>query len=187
MGRTVQTSRKNGTRKGVVRVDRVDQKNRVDRVADDSDKTFSVRLGTKKACLFAAKSGTKIAAKISGFVKEANAFVIVDTKDNEMLLVPRSYIPASFKKGGVPIVADRNLFGFEHEVGKKHTVAFGPQVYDANGDLLSGKKTRATVLKHIRNAGQHWYIIRYPSPHYDETDPNNWWTGFDIRLERNMK
>jgi hypothetical protein len=103
--------------------------------------------------------------------KNRNAYVVQDTQRDELFIVTREMIV-------------EKVFHFEpqiidsHLIGSRVTFRVEDAVYDTSGQFMLGKKLQGTLLHELPND---WVFLRVDAPHYDETDPDNWWTGFAIR------
>jgi G3E family GTPase len=148
-----------------------------------------VKLGTKTKSLFGSKSGERFTAEMIGFLPEAGAYIVKDTRDNDMFIVPRRMILDKVIVDPKP-VHRRNRFGFQFQLNSDVPFTIGltaEGIHDSNGDLMDGQIVRAKVIYHIRDSGTKWYVLQVEAPHYDESDPDNWWSGFDIRREDCVK
>jgi hypothetical protein len=154
----------------------------------------TVHLGPKYMGFYGAMSGKKIDAVVLSFLEDANAYVVRDTASDELYIVTRSMIKKlsspleEVKKQQVCAQASHiPRFRFRYRIGSKVPFTIGAETYDQVGNLLTGEEVEATVLYHIYDGGKRWYVLQLDPPHYDTSDPHNWWTGFDIRSEENVK
>lgn len=103
--------------------------------------------------------------------KNRNAYVVRETLRDECWIVTRE------------MIVDK-VFYFDPQnidspqVGRRIVFTVEDAVCDTSGTMMLGKKLGGTFLEQLPND---WVFFRVDRPHYDERDPDNWWTGFGVR------
>ena len=132
--------------------------------------------GKRKDRLFGEKSGLRTTCCVLGWIGEAKAYLVRDDKDNGLVIVPKRMIKLKSSSTVEPF-SNTQCIGFKYQIGDN----VGYKIYADNWTHLP--KTTAKVLHQILDNGTHWYLLRVAEPHYNASDPDNWWCGFDVRTE----
>jgi hypothetical protein len=90
-----------------------------------------------------------------------NAYVVKDVKKDYVCIVPRE------------MIRDK-AFSFEPRVLRSNNI--GRRItFTARDD---GRKLGGIFLQELPG---NWVFFKVDEPYYQESDPNNWWTGFGVR------
>lgn len=151
-----------------------------------------VTLGTKRQALFGNLSGRTFDVVIVGRVAECGAIVVRDMIAREHYLVhPRMVSIDTRHVESLACTSPASAL-FPFRLFQKVPFTFGAAggsglvVNDDHGNVLNGTKTNARVIHRIKDGAKCWYVVRVAKPHWDPTDPDNWYTGYDIRSTNQM-
>lgn len=153
--------------------------------------TFTVVLGTADEGLFGdGMSGARIEdATLLGYVSEGDFFVARDPRDGALYIVhPRMVDHPDPRALGVrtlpPTLGIAYDPPFAHQLGAEVRYTF-----DVVTSLM-GQTIRGTRIIHRIHDDEHnerWYVLALPAPHWDPKEGDNWWAGYDIRKERDVR
>ena len=142
-------------------------------------KTCEISFGPWAQCLFGEeKSGRVSAGTVVGYVHPAKAFLVKDECDNEFHLMP----PRMVRPAGAFVRKRVRNSGGEFQYALGEMVAF--TLRDESCQHM--ERTKAMVLHRVFDGETRWYVVQLDAPHWNPKDPDNWWSGFDVRKEDQM-
>ena len=127
--------------------------------------------------------GQQFIVEMIGSLPEAGAYVVKDTRNDTIFIVPRDMILDKVILDPKP-VRRRDRFGFKFPLYSDvpHTV----DEYDDSVGHLMPQNVQAKVIYHIRDSGTKWYVLQLEAPYYDASFEENWFSGFDIVCEEEI-
>jgi hypothetical protein len=157
-------------------------------VVEQRLKHYKVTLGTRKQRLYSrALSGTTFDATVVGWYVPG-ALVVRNEENGEHFTVKEEFVEG---RVSASVLSTKDHPECRYKVGETVPFTIADSIYDVEGTLISGRTVRSTVDHVIYDipTDECWYVLRLQYPYCDVWNNNgdNWWCGYDVRRESDVK